>query len=77
MTEFRYGDEKTIHRTGVVNVEVDPDGVVVAVWFRCMPLPFDAHGASWERAKEMTRMYDSMSRDRAPSVTAVVFKEQP
>ncbi len=36
----RYGGKNTIHQTGHIDVEIDSEGVVVAVWFRCMPLPF-------------------------------------
>ena len=36
-----YGDGGTIHGTGHIDVEVDPDtGEVTAVWFRCLNLPF-------------------------------------
>ena len=40
-----YGDGGTIHRTGVLDVEVDA-GQVVSVWFRCKMLPFKQHDAS-------------------------------
>jgi hypothetical protein len=35
-----YGDGGTIHSTGTVDVEVGKDGRVVAVWYRCLNLPF-------------------------------------
>lgn len=36
-----YGDDKTIHRTGIIDVEIDSGtGEVLAVWFRCLNLPF-------------------------------------
>lgn len=35
-----YGDGGTIHGTTHLDVEVDPDGKVVAVWFRCQVLPY-------------------------------------
>lgn len=57
MGEIRYGDEKTIHGSQYVDVEVDYKGHVVAVWFRCMPLPFKASKAKKSRAKEMRDMY--------------------
>ena len=52
-----YGHNKTIHRTKKLNIEVDKKGNVVAVWFRCMPLPFDVTVCSKERAEEMKKMY--------------------
>ena len=52
-----YGDGGTIHSTGLVNVEVDANGRVVSVWFRCQPLPFDSTVVSASRAREQRRMY--------------------
>lgn len=55
---LHYGDDGTIHRTSTVNVERDPaTGAVVAVWFRCLPLPFTETVCDAERAEEMRRMY--------------------
>lgn len=51
-----YGHDKTIHRTEELSVEVDENGEVVSVWFRCMPLPFHVSIADSSRAKEMRRM---------------------
>ena len=56
---FHYGDEGTIHRTGMVNVEVDKHGRVVAVWFRCAMLPFDQTVVEWGRVKSMRRIYEA------------------
>lgn len=56
-----YGNGGTIHSSGVLDVEVH-EGKVVAVWFRCQPLPFrqaDAHPA---RAADMRRMYADVNR---------------
>jgi hypothetical protein len=39
-TEFRYGDNGTIHHTGHIDIGVDENGVVQEVWFRCMNIPF-------------------------------------
>ena len=50
-----YGHDKTWHRTEHVSVEVH-NGKVVAVWFRCMLLPFKVHEVSFERREEMERM---------------------
>ena len=35
-----YGHNKTIHRTGTIDIQMTPSGQVVAVWFRCLSLPF-------------------------------------
>lgn len=51
-----YGHNKTIHGTQELSVEVSESGEVVAVWFRCMPLPFHVSTARPERAEEMKRM---------------------
>lgn len=52
-----YGDGGTIHSSGQVDVEVDANGQVVAVWFRCQPLPFRQSTARDARAIEMRNMY--------------------
>lgn len=56
-----YGHNKTIHRTGEVNVELDKDGKVVSVWFRCMALPFTQNVVGDDRADEMRGMYNRAS----------------
>jgi len=53
---MRYGGNKTIHQTGELNVELH-NGKVVAVWFRCLHLPFTQSEASENRAAEMERLY--------------------
>ena len=53
-----YGWSDTIHRNGEVNVETDDNGVVVAVWFRCQPLPFTQSNHGEQRAADMRRMYE-------------------
>ncbi len=35
-----YGSDETIHHTGTIDIQVTPGGEVVAVWFRCLNLPF-------------------------------------
>jgi hypothetical protein len=56
--EFFYGGRGTIHDSGEVNVERDPTtGFVVAVWFRCMTLPFTDTIADKARSEEMRRAY--------------------
>jgi hypothetical protein len=56
---MRYGDNKTIHRSGEVNVELDKNGKVVSVWFRCLPLRFTQDVVEDHRAEEMKRMYET------------------
>ncbi len=51
--ERRYGDNKTIHRTTDVNVEIGPEGDVVSVWFRCALLPFTETRVGHRRAVDM------------------------
>lgn len=51
-----YGDGGTIHGSGFVHVEVC-DGEVVAVWFRCQQLPFQAVEVSKARGTEMRRAF--------------------
>lgn len=38
-----YGGKGTIHQTSAIDVEVDQGGRVLAVWFRCMSLPFQVY----------------------------------
>ena len=46
-----YGDGGTIHSTTHLDVEVDDDGLVVAVWFRCQTLPFQVWNRNVPRAE--------------------------
>ena len=50
-----YGDGGTIHSTTILDVETHR-GTVVAVWFRCQPLPFRQREVDSDRAIEMERM---------------------
>jgi hypothetical protein len=50
---MRYGDDKTIHGTQYLDIEVH-DGNVVGVWFRCMLLPFKATHVDRERALSLS-----------------------
>jgi hypothetical protein len=53
-----YGRSNTIHRTKLLNIEVDAKtGEVVSVWFRCLALPFNITKTDKERTAEMKRMY--------------------
>lgn len=70
---MRYGDDKTIHRTGHVDVEVDTDGRVVSVWFRCRALPFSQTTVNRARADAMDRAY---KEDSILPIEAIEFKDQ-
>lgn len=74
--EFRYGDNRTIHGTGHVDVEVDTEGNVVSVWFRCMALPFKQSQVLVPRADEMRRMYKELEKTNM-RIKAVVFEDKP
>lgn len=67
-----YGHDTTIHKTSDLDVEVDKDGKVVAVWFRCMSLPFTQSKASQNRAADMTRMYGERAM---PSILAIEVED--
>lgn len=63
-----YGHGGTIHRTEHLDVEVDKRGQVVAVWFRCMALPFEQSLANEDRVAEMTQMYKRVSSAKLRAV---------
>lgn len=69
-----YGLDTTIHSGGEVNVELDKYGMVIAVWYRCQPLPFTQRRVTDERAVEMMAMY---VHNPAPLIEAVVLKDKP
>jgi len=76
MSKFReYGHDQTIHGSNHVDVETDENGTVIAVWFRCQPLPFRQSKKTGEfgkqRAKEMQKMYHSYT----PKLHAVVIED--
>ena len=68
-----YGDGGTIHHTNGLDVEVSA-GHVVAVWFRCQPLPFKVTTVSDYRAKEMRGMYHLSPM---PSISGVELVDLP
>ncbi len=70
--EIRYGDDKTIHRTGEVNIERGQDGRVAAVWFRCRLLPFTDSRADSIREATMNEIYQ---KNPPPPLKAVVFDD--
>lgn len=55
----KYGGKNTIHNTNHIDVETTPDGRVVAVWFRCLPLAFIQHDIDSNRDKEMKNLYNN------------------
>lgn len=63
-----YGHDKTIHSTRELDVEVDDAGQVVAVWFRCMALPFKQVRADNQRKLEMRLTY---AENKVPELLAV------
>jgi hypothetical protein len=52
-----YGRNDTFHRTKKLNIEVNRNGDVVAVWFRCAMIPFDVTVVDDERAADMGGAY--------------------
>lgn len=63
-----YGDGGTVHQSTELAVETH-HGTVVAVWFRCQPLPFLQHEVDAERATEMERLaFDHTSLPRLTGV---------
>ena len=71
MKTFTYGKTNTIHRTKLVNVEVDSNtGEVVSVWFRCLALPFDVTKVDKNRVKEMKEM----SKRNTTKIDAIVVE---
>ena len=69
MSKRFYGGRGTIHKTGYLDIEIDGNSNVIAVWFRCQPLPFRQHRVDEERASEMTRMYEQT----APEISEALF----
>lgn len=70
----RYGDDGTIHRTGSISVEVDDLGNVVAVWFRCMALPFRQSDVDDQRAKELKSLYADGQGPNTREIVAIESK---
>jgi hypothetical protein len=65
-----YGDDETIHRTTVIDVETF-NGEVVSVWFRCQPIAFHQTEVDEPRARSMRAMW-------SPMITGVqVSNDQP
>lgn len=62
-----YGGDKTWHDTGVVDVQLNKEGQVVAVWFRCRMLPFT-------ESRKYTR--DSVPQQGEGSIKGIVFENE-
>jgi len=60
-----YGGDRTWHSTGTVDVQLNKEGDVVAVWFRCKMLPFT-----------QSRKYtcDSLPQQGPGSIKGIVFE---
>jgi hypothetical protein len=67
-----YGHDKTIHGTEHVDVETDKHGKVVAVWFRCLLLPFEQSVVDTDRAAEMECSY---RHEKPKGLVAVEVRE--
>jgi hypothetical protein len=65
-----YGDGGTIHGNTELDVEVDRNGKVVAVWFRCSMLPFRASVVDERRAEAMR------AEEPAEPLAGVVFRDE-
>jgi hypothetical protein len=73
MKKFIYGRNKTIHRTKILNIEInEKTKEIVSVWFRCMPLPFDIHLINKSRVNEMKEMY---KKNNIPKINAIEIEE--
>lgn len=68
-----YGRNGTIHGTEQLDVEIDAQGLVVAVWFRCQPLPFRQANVLNQRADDMRKMYEGHP---APAIVGVTLKDK-
>ena len=61
-----YGGDGTWHSTGTVDVQLNKDGDVVAVWFRCRMLPF---------TQSTKYTADSVPQQGPGSIKGIVFEE--
>ena len=66
-----YGDDRTIHTTKYLDIETDAGGNVVAVWFRCVSLPFKQVKVDENRADQMRSMYQAYKGDVYPKIEAI------
>ena len=61
------GGRNTWHDSEQLDIEMDGQGKVVAVWFRCMMLPFKVEVVDEIRARGLERIQG----DRLPALLAV------
>lgn len=73
---YQYGKGNTVHQNSYLDVEVDENGLVVALWYRCMPLPFKQHQVTKERAREMTDFYKSSTPPKVFSIEIENWREE-
>jgi hypothetical protein len=57
-----YGGSAAIHSSMHVDVETDEQGRVLAVWFRCMQLPFEQKTAQPDRQLELKQAPSALPR---------------
>jgi hypothetical protein len=67
-----YGGDGTIHQTSEVNVELDKNGKVVSVWYRCQLIAFTQNVVDDARAKDMRDFYE---RGDVPGVSLLVIED--
>src|SRR4030095_14529065 len=68
---YTYGDNRTIHQTQYLDIETDRRGGVVAVWFRCMSLPFRQTVVDENRADQMRTMYLESDGETYPKINSI------
>lgn len=69
-----YGGGNTIHQTQDVNIERDPrTGAVLAVWFRCMMLPFTDRIVDPARAQSLREL---SATSKQHGVVGIVFSDE-
>jgi hypothetical protein len=74
LKNLEYKRLNTIHKQGILDVEVNINGRVIAVWYNCLALPFrqTTSRASKERETEMDKMY----KDFKGSIEGIDFKHE-
>jgi hypothetical protein len=65
-----YGDGGTIHGSGTIDIDIDANGHVVMVWFRCRTLPWRVSFLD-ERGNRSPIGYGSTNNDELPFVTGI------
>jgi hypothetical protein len=65
-----YGNGGTIHHSGTIDIDVDTNGNVVEVWFRCLTLPFRVSFLD-ERGGREPIGYGSTNNNERPFITGV------